>query len=59
MPYEQGFTIISRKVNHVVLQRNDNYRNFTVPMHKELKPGILRIIIRKAGLTVDEFSHLT
>ena len=59
MPYEQGFTIIRRKVNRVVVQRNGNYRNFTVPTHKELKPMILRIIIRKAGLTVDEFSHLT
>jgi predicted RNA binding protein YcfA (HicA-like mRNA interferase family) len=30
----------------------------TVPNHKELKPGMLRRIIRDAGLTVAEFTDL-
>ncbi len=27
----------------------------TVPLHRELGPGLLRSLIRKAGLTVEEF----
>ena len=30
----------------------------TVPLHGELGPGLLRSLIRKAGLTVEEFQHL-
>ena len=28
----------------------------SIPDHKELAPGLLRGLIRKAGLTVEEFS---
>lgn len=55
---KRGFTVRKGKGDHVVLQRNDNYRNVVVPLHKELKPGTLRAIIRQAGLTVDEFVSL-
>lgn len=27
----------------------------SIPNHKELAPGLLRALIRKAGITVDEF----
>lgn len=30
----------------------------TVPLHRELKSGTLRAIIRDAGLTVDQFRSL-
>ena len=30
----------------------------TVPLHRELGPGLLRSLIRKAGLTVEEFHAL-
>jgi hypothetical protein len=30
----------------------------TVPLHRELGPGLLRSLIRKAGMSVDEFSNL-
>ncbi len=53
---KQGFTV--RKGDHVVLHHNDNFRNITVPLHKELKSGTLRAIIRQSGLTVDEFLSL-
>jgi hypothetical protein len=29
-----------------------------VPDHRELKPGMLRALIRKAGLTVEQFTEL-
>ncbi len=30
----------------------------TVPLHDELRPGTLRSLIRKAGLSVEEFARL-
>ncbi|WP_261789142.1 type II toxin-antitoxin system HicA family toxin [Methanosarcina siciliae] len=30
----------------------------TVPKHKELKPGLLRNLIKASGLTVEEFEAL-
>lgn len=30
----------------------------TVPLHDELGPGLLRVLIRKAGPTVEEFVDL-
>lgn len=55
---KHGFTVRKGKGDHVVLQRNDNYRNVIVPLHKELKAGTIRTIIRQSGLTVDEFVSL-
>ncbi len=30
----------------------------TVPLHREVGPGLLRSLIRKAGLSVEEFHAL-
>lgn len=30
----------------------------SIPNHRELSPGTLRVVIRKLGLTVDEFIRL-
>jgi predicted RNA binding protein YcfA (HicA-like mRNA interferase family) len=43
------------KGDHVVLQKNQ--RVFSVPLHKTLKKGTLRKILRQAGLTVAEFTE--
>jgi len=56
-----GF-IIDRIVgsHHVLVFPGDPTRTVTVPVHsgRDLKPGTLRGIIRKAGLTVEEFVEL-
>jgi len=56
---KQEFTARNGKGDHIVLQRNDNYKNIIVPLHKELKSGTQRPIIRQSGLTVDEFIILS
>ena len=53
-----GFIVRKGKGSHVVLQRPNDYRNVSVPLHKSLKPGTLRSIIKQAGLTVEEFVKL-
>jgi predicted RNA binding protein YcfA (HicA-like mRNA interferase family) len=41
------------------MERRDPFAAVTVPLHRELRPGTLRSIIRDAGLTVDQFvDHL-
>ncbi len=40
------------------MQRDNPFAAVAVPDHRELGRGILRAIIRDAGLTVDEFVKL-
>jgi predicted RNA binding protein YcfA (HicA-like mRNA interferase family) len=53
-----GFVIKRQKGSHMTLIRDDPYKRVVIPAHKTLKMGMLRDIIRKAGLTVDEFLAL-
>jgi predicted RNA binding protein YcfA (HicA-like mRNA interferase family) len=39
---------------HVILWHPEK-PTLSVPNHKELAPGLLRSLIRQAGITVDEF----
>lgn len=53
-----GFRFRRQKGSHMTLTRNNPYAQVVVPDHKELGKGILRSIIRGAGLTIDEFVEL-
>jgi len=44
--------------SHVSLTKPGNPNVLTVPLHRELDRGLLRALIRKAGLTVEEFEKL-
>jgi len=44
--------------SHVVLRKEGSKVTLSVPKHKELKPGLLRHLIKAAGLTVEEFEKL-
>lgn len=44
--------------SHIILQRDNPKAILSIPNHKELGPGILRALIRQAGLTVEEFMQL-
>lgn len=44
--------------SHVTLTKQGASVVLTVPLHSELGPGLLRTLIRKSGLTVEEFSEL-
>ena len=51
-----GFTVRKSKGSHVVLQRGDKF--VVVPMHKELKRGMLLEIIRESGMPKEDFLSL-
>ena len=53
-----GFYIKRQRGSHIVLRRDEPFRQIVVPDHKELDRGTLRAIIRHADLSVDEFVKL-
>lgn len=48
-----GFSRRRQKGSHVVMRKED--RMLVVPLHKELKSGTLRHIIRQSGVSREEF----
>jgi predicted RNA binding protein YcfA (HicA-like mRNA interferase family) len=56
-----GFAVERSSGSHnLMVHRSDRSRRTTVPYHgaKDLPSGLLRAIIRQAGLTVEEFVDL-
>jgi predicted RNA binding protein YcfA (HicA-like mRNA interferase family) len=41
--------------SHMILDKPGQEYTLSIPDHPELRPGLLRALIRMAGLTVDEF----
>ncbi len=54
----EGWSVVRQKGSHVMLTKPDFQWTLSIPQHKELGPGILRKLIRQAGLTVEEFNKL-
>lgn len=55
-----GYRVVRQKGSHIRMRDDDDerHRPLTIPDHKELKPGLLRALIRDADLTVEEFETL-
>jgi len=53
-----GFEVRRQRGSHIVMVKPGFPETLSVPDHRQLKPGTLRALIRKAGLTVDEFVAL-
>lgn len=49
-----GYKIDHQTGSHMILFHKSR-PTLSVPNHKELAPGLLRGLIRKSGLSVDEF----
>ncbi|MBU0710493.1 type II toxin-antitoxin system HicA family toxin [bacterium] len=49
-----GYSIDHQTGSHIILY-HEMRSTLSIPNHKELAPGLLRGLIRKSGLTVDEF----
>lgn len=53
-----GFYFKRQEGSHIILRRDEPFAQLVVPDHKELGIGLLRAIIRQAGLSVEEFKKL-
>lgn len=51
-----GYELVRQRGSHLRLRHPTNARQpLTVPDHTELKTGLLRALIRDAGMSVEEF----
>ena len=50
-----GWVQTRQSSSHIILVREGHPATLSVPDHKEVAVGVLRSLIRSAGLTVDEF----
>ena len=54
-----GYAVDHQTGSHIILRHQAApHRRLTVPDHRELGKGMLRALIRQAGLTVDAFRAL-
>jgi predicted RNA binding protein YcfA (HicA-like mRNA interferase family) len=55
-----GYQVVRQKGSHVRLRNlaNPLAKPLTVPLHPEIKAGLLHQIIKDAGLTIDQFTKL-
>ena len=53
-----GFEVRRRRGSHIVMVKPGFPETLSVPDHGELRSGTLRALIRKAGLSVEEFLAL-
>lgn len=49
-----GYILDHQTGSHMILY-HESRPTLSIPNHKELAPGLLRGLIRKSGLTVEEF----
>ena len=55
-----GYGVVRQKGSHVRMRHPDarSHKPLTIPLHRELRAGLLRTILRDAALTPDEFGDL-
>jgi predicted RNA binding protein YcfA (HicA-like mRNA interferase family) len=55
-----GYKVVRQKGSHIRLRDDNNqfHKPLTVPNHKVLKPGLLRMLIKDSGLTIESFLSL-
>lgn len=55
-----GYKVVRQRGSHIRLrdESNQNHKPLTVPDKRTIKPGLLRRLIRDAGMTVAEFVKL-
>jgi predicted RNA binding protein YcfA (HicA-like mRNA interferase family) len=55
-----GYEVVRQKGSHLRLKdlNNPAHKPITIPDHKELKPGLLRKLIRDANSSVEDFVKL-
>jgi predicted RNA binding protein YcfA (HicA-like mRNA interferase family) len=52
------WSVARQKGSHVMMTKPGYQWTLSIPQHSELGPGLLRKLIRQAGLTIEEFNKL-
>lgn len=55
---KDGWLLGRQKGSHVTLYKTDSFVVLTIPLHDTLDKGLLRSQIKKAGMSVEQFTRL-
>lgn len=50
-----GWEVVRRRSSHILMTKAGNIATLSIPDHRQVARGTLRSLIRKAGLTEEEF----
>ena len=53
-----GWSAVRRKGSHVMMTKEGYQWTLSIPQHDELGSGLLRKLLRQAGLSHEEFNNL-
>lgn len=53
-----GWKLVRTEGDHLVYQREGSRWNLVIPLRKDVSEGLLRDLVKKMGLSVDEFLAL-
>lgn len=54
-----GWQVVRQSGSHIIMVKEGKITTLSIPDHREVAKGILRSLIRAAGLTVAEFVQIT
>lgn len=57
-PFSKQGGFMGQVGSHLVMIKPNMRANLSIPQHKELSVGTLRVLIKHSGLTVEEFRCL-
>jgi predicted RNA binding protein YcfA (HicA-like mRNA interferase family) len=53
-----GWTLARQKGSHIMMTKPGYQWTLSIPQHDELGPGLLRKLLRQAGISEKEFNEL-
>jgi len=53
-----GWKALGQVGSHLIMTKEGDRANLSIPQHRELSVGTIRALIRSAGMTVEEFLDL-
>ena len=53
-----GFSVDHQRGSHIFMHNLERNISVIVPLHKEVKKGVLNNIIKKVGITIDQLKDL-
>jgi predicted RNA binding protein YcfA (HicA-like mRNA interferase family) len=53
-----GYVVDHQRGSHIFMHNLDKNASLVIPLHKELKKGTLHGILKRAGLSVEDFKEL-
>jgi len=53
-----GFIVDRQRGSHIFMHNLERNISVIVPLHKEVKKGVLNNIIKKIGITIDQLKNL-